>query len=86
VVAVSLLFTQICLHQILAKFGLAQLAVQTNAYIRVFTGFECYRFHPEEIFLFIMMKCKTGYSDCKMFDLIFGGHYLRRSFWISMDP
>ncbi len=54
------LFTQVHLHWILAEFGLEQIEVQTNGYIRVFTGFECYCFHLEEIFLFLMTKCRTG--------------------------
>jgi hypothetical protein len=69
----------------LAKFGLTQLAAQTNGYICVFTGFECYHFHLEEIFLFLMTKCKTGFSNGKMCDLIFGGYPSRWSFgypWI----
>ena len=78
-------FTQVHLHWILPKFSLVQLATQTNGYIHVFTRFECYHFHPEEIFFFLMTKCRSGYSNCKMCDLIFGRHSLRWSFgywWI----
>ena len=78
-------FTQDQLRRIYVLFGLTQLAAQTDGYIRVFTGHEHYRFHPEEIYLFFMTKCRTGYGNSEMCKLIFGGDQLRWSFgfpWI----
>ena len=78
-------FTQDQLRRIYVQFGLAQLAAQTDGYIRVFTGHEHYRFHPEEIYLFFMTKCRTGYGNREMCNLIFGGSPSRWSFgfpWI----
>jgi hypothetical protein len=79
------LFTQVHLHWILDQFGIVQLAPQTNSYICAFTRFECYCFHLKDIFLFLMTKCRTGYLNREMCDLIFGGHSSRWSFvypWI----
>jgi hypothetical protein len=68
------------LQRIYNLFGLAQLAAQHQGFIRVFTGHEFYKFHPEELFLFFMTKCKTGLSHKVLCDLIFGGHASRWSF------
>jgi hypothetical protein len=79
------LFTQGQLHRIFDQFSLAQLASQTNGYIQVYTGHKHHCFNPEEIFLFLVTKCKTVYSSCEMCDLVFGGHPSRWSFgylWI----
>jgi len=73
------------LQRIYHKFGLAQLAAQNHGFIRVPTNHETYRFDPEELFLFLMTKCKTGLSNKVLCDLIFGGHASRWSFgypWI----
>jgi hypothetical protein len=78
-------FTKDQLTCIFCQFGLRQLAVQSDGYIRVYSGHEYYCFDPEEIFLFMMTKCRTGYSNIKMCDLIFGGHLSCWSFgflWI----
>jgi hypothetical protein len=53
----------------------------------VYTGHEHYHFDPEDIFLFLLLmtKCKTSYSNHEIRDLIFGGHPSRWSFgypWI----
>jgi hypothetical protein len=50
-----------------------------------FTGHEYYRFDPEEIFLFMLKKCRTGKSNRELCDLVFGGNSSRWSFsypWI----
>jgi len=73
-------FTGDQLRRIFGLFGLAQLAAHTDGYIRVFTGFEYYRFDPEEIFLFMLTKCRTGKSNRELCDLVFGGHSSRWSF------
>jgi len=65
-------FTRDQLCRIYDLFGLAQLAAQTDGYIRVFTGHTHYCFNPEEIFLFFMTKCRTGYRNREMCNLIFG--------------
>lgn len=78
-------FTKPQLLRIYNQFGLDQLAAHNNGFIRVFTGHEFHRFHPEEIFLFMMTKCKTGHSNKELCDLIFGGHASRWSYgypWI----
>jgi len=78
-------FTGDQLRRIFGLFGLAQLAAQTDGYIRVFTVHEYYRFDPEEIFLFMLTKCRTGKSNRELCDLVFGGNSSRWSFgypWI----
>ena len=74
------------LQRIYHKFGLQQLAAQNNGFVRVPTGHNAvYKFHPEEMFLFLMTKCKTGLSNKRLCDQIFGGHASRWSFgypWI----
>jgi hypothetical protein len=72
-------FTWDQLSRIYHLFGLAQLAAQTDGYIRVFTGHTHYRFNPAEIFLFFMTKCRTGYRNREMCNLIFGGDQSRWS-------
>ncbi len=56
------------------QFGLAQLAAQNHGSILVFTGFRYYHFDPEELFLFMMTKCKLGYANIALCKLIFGGN------------
>ena len=78
-------FTGDQLRRIFGLFGLAQLAAQTDGYIRVFTGHEYYRCDPEEIFLLMLTKCRTGKSNRELCDLVFGGNSSRWSFgypWI----
>ncbi len=50
-----------------------------DGFIWVYSGHEHYHFNLEEIFLFLMTKCKTGYSSHKMCDLVLGGHPMRWS-------
>ena len=67
------------------EFGLAELAAQSNGYIRIFNGHEYYNFHPEELFLFLMMRCKKGWSNKDMCNWCFGGSACRWSYgfpWI----
>ena len=40
----------------------------------------CYRFEPEELFLFTLTKCKTGESNTSLIDNWFGGDYSRWSY------
>jgi hypothetical protein len=73
------------LLRIYHQFGLAQLAAQNHGSILVFTGFRYYHFDPEELFLFLMTKCKLGYANIALCKLIFGGNASRWSFgypWI----
>ena len=73
------------LLRIYHQFGLAQLAAQNHGSILVFTGFRYYHFDPEELFLFMMTKCKLGYANIALCKLIFGGNASRWSFgypWI----
>lgn len=74
------------LIRIYDQFGLANLAAQNDDFrIAVFNGHEYYKFHPEELFLFLMTKCKTGLSNKLMCDYIFGGNACRWSYgypWI----
>jgi hypothetical protein len=73
------------LLRIYHQFGLAQLAAQNHGSILVFTGFRYYHFDPEELFLFMMTKCKLGYANIALCKLIFGGSATRWSFgypWI----
>lgn len=67
-------FTKSQLLRIYSLFGLAQLAAQNNGYVRVPNGYKILLFHPEEAFLFLMTKCKTGLSNKVLCDLIFGGN------------
>ena len=46
----------------------------TDLFICVFTGFRYYHFDTEELFLFMMAKCKLGYAYMALCKLIFGGH------------
>ncbi len=62
-------FTKDTPTHIFCQFGCRQLAMQKNGYIRVYTGHEYYHFDPEEIFLFMMTKCRTGYSNITTCDL-----------------
>ena len=68
------LFRKDQLLQIYCRFGLAQLAAQGNGSICVFTGFWYYHFDPKELFLFILAKCKLGYGNIALCELIFGGN------------
>ena len=78
-------FTKQQLLRIYDCFGLAGRAAQQNGTIRVFTGYAYHLFHPEELFLFMMTKCKTGYTNKRLCEYYFGGHQSRWSYgypWI----
>lgn len=79
------------LRRIYACFGLQAIADDNDGYIKVPTGHTnqrgapCYyNFHPEELFLYFMMRMKTGNDHTQMV-YIFGGSPKRWSFawrWI----
>ena len=79
-------FTKQQLRRIYDCFGLATLAAQQNGYIRVQNFGNAYHlFHPEELFLFMMTRCKTGYTNKHLSEYYFGGHQSRWSYgyrWI----
>ncbi len=73
-------FTKGQLSDIYHHFGLDARAAQNDGAILVPTGADHGRnhhFHPEELFLFTMTKCKMGFSNKALCDLIFGGHSSR---------
>lgn len=86
-------FTKDQLRRIYSCFGLAQVANATGGYVRVPIGHNnqrgvacCYRFHPEELFLYLMMRMKTG-DDHTQMNEVFGGDIRRWSFawrWIML--
>lgn len=69
-------FTGFRKHQLIRiymNFGIEQEA-GIDGYIRVSNrNGQFHRFHPEEIFLFMMTKHRTGFSNKHLCDLIFGG-------------
>ena len=83
-------FTKGQLLRIYDKFGLAALATLTNGSIHVNTnpngpGGRNHLFHPEELFLFMMMTCHTGMTRKALCAYVFGGNASRWSFgypWI----
>jgi hypothetical protein len=81
-------FTKDQLNNIYHHFCLAARAAQNDGAISVPTGADHgrnYHFHPEELFCFMMTKCKMGFSNKALCNLIFGGHSSRWSFdypWI----
>lgn len=76
------------LIRIYKAFGLRELCRQHDEpHIGLCTGFsnpsgsDCrYLFHPEELFLFFMTKCRTGDSNKKMVNDKFGGELNRWSY------
>lgn len=79
-------FINVDLRKIYLHFDLARFAGE-DGYVRVATGHTnqrgtpCfYRFHPEELFLFFMTRCKKGFSIKDMCNQIFGGNYSRWSY------
>ena len=73
-------FTHAQLHEIYNEFELHEACV--DGHLRVHTGHgnHAYCFHPEEIFLFMLTKCRTGWSNLDLSDHIFGGTATRWSF------
>lgn len=80
------------LVRIYKQFGLGQLAAGNDGNISVYKGANkvsgdplYYNFHPEELFLFFMTKCKIGYTNKNLCEDIFGGDQSRWSYgwpWI----
>ncbi len=35
----------------------------------------CYRIHPEDLFLYVLTRCKTGMTSEKVIYMFFGGDY-----------
>lgn len=76
------------LRRIYACYGLQDILIQTQLpYIQVPTrqrnqrNVECnYNFDPEELFLFMHTKCRTGYNNKEMCINIFGGHQKKWSY------
>jgi len=68
------------LQQLYNHFGLRDFVMAHNeTYLLIGTdkwrnGRElCYCIHPEELFLYILTKCKTGMASEKVIDMFFGG-------------
>ena len=75
------------LEEIYGLFGLEQLAntLPNTGKICISTGFRYCHFDPEELFLFMMVKCRTGHDNKHLGRYYFGGHALRWSYgfkWI----
>lgn len=64
------------LRKIYELFGLEEVANQEPhiGYILVSTGHRYYHFYPEEFFMFLMVKCRTGYDNKHLCAHYFGGH------------
>lgn len=86
-------FTKVHLQRIYDCFALEAIANQpgNNGFIKVPTGFLnnngvpcCYNFHPEELFLYFMMRMRSGNDHTQMCH-VFGGSVKRWSYawkWI----
>jgi len=80
------------LKRIYKQFGLKEIADANDGVISVYKGTDkrtgrplYYNFHPEELFLFFMTKCRHGYTNKELCDDIFGGDQSRWSYgwpWI----
>ncbi|KAL7526186.1 hypothetical protein ACHAXR_002464 [Thalassiosira sp. AJA248-18] len=75
------------LRRLYHHFGLREfLFAHNETDILVGTGHwrngaeNCYRFDPEELFLFTLTKCKTGNTNEQIIDMFFGGDYARWSY------
>jgi len=81
-------FRRVQLLRIYNQFGLAKICEGTGKnYVTITNkhfndrGVECkYRFHPEELFLFMMTRCRLGLTNKAMVNLIFGGDATRWTF------
>lgn len=73
-------FTRAQLHEIYDEFSLDEETV--DGYLRVHTGHgNCaFCFHPEEVFLFMLTKFRTGWTNRDLCDHIFGGSATRWSY------
>jgi hypothetical protein len=73
-------FSQSQLCHLYAHFGLAALAAGVGTTTPIFTGHTYYQIHPEEVFLFTLMKLATGMSNHLIVATYFGGDYNRWSY------
>ena len=72
------------LRQFYYHFGLREFVLAHNETdLLIGTGHwangreNCYRLHPEELFLYMLTKCKTGMINEKVIDMYLGGDYAR---------
>ena len=70
--------------QLIEIYGLFGLEAYANTppntgKIRVWTGHRNYHFYPEELFLFMMVMCRTGHGKKLLCRKYFGGHASRWS-------
>ena len=78
-------FTYAQLRDLYQYFGIATLLDPGETLLRITTGHFvgntacCYRIHPEEAFLFTMIKIATGMSNQFIVDNYIGGDYARWS-------
>ena len=80
------------LRQLYYQFGLREFVLAHNETDHLIgTGHwanvreNCYRLDPEELFLYMLTKCKTGMTNEKVIDMYFGGDYARWTYgyrWI----
>ena len=80
------------LRQLYYHFGLREFVLAHNETdLLIGTGHwangreNCYRLNPEELFLYMLTKCKTGMTNEKVIDMYFGGDYARWTYgyrWI----
>jgi len=61
-------FSQSQLRHLYAHFGLAALAAGVGTTIPIFTDHTHYRIHPEEVFLFTLIKLATGLTNIMIVD------------------
>ena len=75
------------LQQLYNHFGLRDFVMAHN-YTDLLIGTDrwrnerelCYRIHPEELFLYVLTRCKTGMMSDKVIDMFFGSDYARWSY------
>mmetsp|Transcript_10388 Transcript_10388/g.24224 ORF Transcript_10388/g.24224 Transcript_10388/m.24224 type:complete len:509 (-) Transcript_10388:17-1543(-) len=69
-------FTGFKRHELIRLYTCFDLVGQTSANGRIRVpngGGQFHNFHPEELFLFVMAKCRLGFTNLDLCDLIFGG-------------
>jgi hypothetical protein len=74
------------LRKVYGLFGLEEVANQEPhvGSILVPKGDRNYHFYPEELFMFLLVKCRTGHSNKHLCEHYFGGH-ASLDLWISLD-
>jgi hypothetical protein len=67
------------IEEIYELFGLERHAntLPNTGKIRIWTGFRYCHFDPEELFLFVLVRCRTGYDNKHLSKHYFGGHASR---------